>query len=160
MVDRWAHARRTVEGGVLAIAIWCALHALHLLPAALSIVPGVFATAGAGMLVGLCGGARVATAVLAVITALAVIVMCSDLSDTVLSRWERRDPMPDGGVAAAVVLSAGLVPDTTISSEALDHLIAGVELVRAGRAPRLVTTTTIMRFPQGVLSSEADQARI
>lgn len=160
MADRVARARWTVEGGVLAIAVWCTLYALHILPGSLRVVPGVLGTVAVGLVVGGIGGRRVEFAMLAAASVVAAIVMCTDLSDRVLSRWERGDAMPDTGVAAAVILSAGLNADTTISGEALDHLLTGLDLVHTGRAPVLVTTTTTGRFPEGAISSEIDQARI
>ena len=151
---------RIVEGGAIGVALWCILFAVELLPGILSDTPGV-------LLFGLVGAAAQASRVrrgllviLVLAAAVVVVVTQTPLSNILAARWVRADQFPDSGVSAVVALSAGLNPDTTINSEALDHLINGLELVRAGKASVLVTTTVEERFPAGAVKSTVDQSRI
>ena len=89
-----------------------------------------------------------------------LIAGLTPISETLSARWIRNDPLPASGVAAAVALSAGINPDTSVTSEALDHLLLAAELVARGRARVLVTTTTTERYPPGIISSAIDQSRI
>jgi uncharacterized SAM-binding protein YcdF (DUF218 family) len=133
----------------------------------LQLLPGKTADTAGVLMFGLFGIAislsRIGDALLATLAIAALIVLVvtqTPLSDAVGSRWIRSDAFPDSGVAAVVVLSAAVNPNETISSEALDHLITGLELTGAGKAPMLVTTTVRQRFPGRAVSSEADQSRI
>ena len=151
---------RIIEGGAIGVALWCILFAVELLPGILSDTPGV-------LLFGLVGAAAQASRVrrgllviLVLAAAMVVVVTQTPLSNILAARWVRADQFPDSGVSAVVALSAGLNPNGTISSEALDHLINGLELVRAGKANELVTTTNEERFPSGVVRSTIDQSRI
>jgi len=151
---------RIIEGGAIGVALWCILFAVELLPGILSDTPGV-------LLFGLVGAAAQASRVrrgllviLVLAAAMVVVVTQTPLSNILAARWVRADRFPDSGVSAVVALSAGLNPNGTISSEALDHLINGLELVRAGKANELVTTTNEERFPSGVVRSTIDQSRI
>jgi len=95
------------------------------------------------------------------IAAAVVLIVCvTPLSEAIASHWVRNDPMPETGIDAVVALSASLNPDTTVSDEALDHLLLAAELVRSGRAPILVTTTTDERYPPGPIASTVDQGRV
>lgn len=149
-----------IEGGAIGIALWCMLLAFQLLPGKTADTAGVLMFGLFGIAIRL---SRIRDALLAILVVAAVIVLVvtqTPVSDAVASRWIRSDAFPDSGVAAVVVLSAAVNPNKTISSEALDHLITGLELTGAGKAPMLVTTTVRQRFPGGVVSSEADQSRI
>ena len=114
----------------------------------------------AGIAAGISRFHRILVVVLALAAAAVVLVTQTSVSNSVASRWIRQDRFPDSALSAVVVLSAGVNPNTTINSEALDHLITGLELVRAGNASVLVTTTVEERFPAGAVSSAADQSRI
>lgn len=134
---------------------------------AFQLLPGKTADTSGVLVFGLFGiairSSRIGEALFAILAVAAVIVIVvtqTPLSDAVASRWIRSDAFPDSGVAAVVVLSAAVNPNRTISSEALDHLITGLELTGAGKAPMLVTTTVRQHFPGGAVSSEADQSRI
>lgn len=98
--------------------------------------------------------------VLVLAAAMVVVVTQTSLSNALAARWVREDQFPDSGVSAVVALSGGLNPNRTINSEALDHLINGLELVRERKANMLVTTTVEERFPTGVVKSTIDQSRI
>lgn len=147
-------------GGAIGIALWCILFAFQLLPGGAADTPGLLAFGIIGIAANATRLRPMLMTILVVAAAVVVVVGETSLSNAVAFRWIRADQFPESGVSAIVVLSAGLNPDTTISSEALDHLIAGLELTRAGKAPLLVTTTVGQRFPAGYVSSETDQSRI
>lgn len=151
---------RIVEGGAVGIALWCIVFAFQLLPGKAADTPGlfVFMLAGIGIRISPLGSYLLG--LLAIAAASVFVVAETSVSNLVASRWVREDQLPDSGVHAIVVLSAGLNPDSTISSEGLDHLITGLDLMRAGRSQLLVTTTLNRRFPTGLVSSEVDQSRI
>lgn len=151
----WAAA----EGAALAIAAWCMLFALHLTPGPLHGIRGVMVLAALGALAGAVRPPRTFSFLLVPPAAVIAIVVFSPVSERLVGWWVRDDPLRAPGVAAVVVLSAGLNPDTTISSSALDHLLMGLELARAHEAS-LVTTSTRQRFPHGMVSGEVDQTRV
>jgi len=76
------------------------------------------------------------------------------------SRWIRIDPLPTGTLDDVVVLSAGLMSDSSLSSTAADRLLSGLELMRAGRGWRLVTTRHVVPNGAGEITSDTDQARL
>jgi uncharacterized SAM-binding protein YcdF (DUF218 family) len=151
---------RLLEGGAIGVAMWCILFVFQLLPNVAADTQGVLLFGIAGSAVGLTPFHRSLLVVLAIAAAVVVVVTQTTVSNVVASHWIREDQFPDSSVEAVVVLSAGLNPNGTINSEALDHLITGIELVRAGKARMLVTTTVKQRFPDGVVTSTMDQSRI
>jgi uncharacterized SAM-binding protein YcdF (DUF218 family) len=140
--------------------LWCMLLSFQLLPGKTADTSGVLMFGLSGIAIRLSHIGDALLAILAVAAVMVLVVTQTPLSDAVASRWIRSDAFPDSGVAAVVVLSAAVNPNETISSEALDHLITGLELTGAGKAPILVTTTVQQLFPGGAVSSEADQSRI
>lgn len=153
-------ARDVVEGAALGIAFWCTAFAFQLLPGFTADTPGV-------VLFGVVGAALVAlgarNALLALVTcaaALVLVVTETPLSNSLANRWIRRDPSPDSPLDAAVALSASVNPNGTMSSEALDHLLTALELVRSGKAKMLVSTTVEQQFPRSAASTAADQRRV
>jgi len=152
--------RHALEGSALGVALWCVCFALQILPGTLADTPGVLLLAAFGLFVGATRFRRVLLVLLELATLVIAVVTLSPLSEASAARWVRQNPIPSSGVAAAVSLSAGINPDTTISGEAADHLLMALELVRAGKARSLVTTTTADLFPTGFVSSETDQMRI
>jgi uncharacterized SAM-binding protein YcdF (DUF218 family) len=152
---------RLVEGAATGVAMWCILFAFQLLPNVAAETPGVLLFGIVGLAVGVTPLHRVLLVILAIAAGAVVVVTQTTLSNVLASHWIRDDQFPDSSVQAVVVLSAGLNPNATINGEALDHLITGIELVRAGKAPLLVTTTVRQRFPGGVVvTSTMDQSRI
>jgi uncharacterized SAM-binding protein YcdF (DUF218 family) len=151
-----------IEGGALGIALWCVLFALRLLPGLSAATEGVLLFGLAGMAAGAIGLLGYAVAIVAVLATIVVVVTQTPVSDAVAAKWIRCDAFPDSGVAAAVVLSAGLNSNSTMNREALDNFLTGLELTTSGTAPVLVATTVQQRFPNpiGVLSSQAAQSRI
>ena len=74
-------------------------------------------------------------------------------------QWVRADPLPTSA-DAIVVLSAGVNSDGALNSQGVARLLSGLELYQRGIAPRLFTTSVEETFPNGVLSSTADQERL
>jgi uncharacterized SAM-binding protein YcdF (DUF218 family) len=151
---------RTLRGGALGTALWCTLYTLQLLPGGLGDTPGVLILAGVGALTGVARLTSWLVGLIQVTTLTVLIVALSPVSERIADGWVREDIVADSGVGAVVVLSGGLNPDTTISAQALDHLISGLELLRAGKSSLLVTTTTETVFPTGFVDSSIDQARV
>ena len=152
--------RQIIEGGAIGIALWCMLLAFRLLPGETADTLGVvaFGLAGIGVRVSPLG--KFLLPVLAVGAGVILIVTQTELPGVVASNWIRCDAVPESGVGAVVVLSASVNANQTMSGEALDHLLTGLELTAAGKAPLLVTTTVEQVFPTGLATSEADQSRI
>ena len=151
---------RIVEGGAFGVALWCILFAFQLLPGILADTQGVQIFATAGAVAKSTRLHRGLSVILILAAAMVVIVTETPLSNVIAARWVRKDIIPDSGVAAVVVLSAGLNPNGTINSEGLDHLINGLELLRAHKARVVVSTTVEERFPTGLINSAIDQSRI
>src|SRR5437762_8648615 len=151
---------RAIEGGAIAVALWCILFAFQLLPGIAADTTGVWLFALAGIAIGASRFRRVLVVFLALAAATVLLVTLTSLPNAVASRWIRRDPFPDSALSAVVVLSGGVNPNNTINSEALDHLITGLELIRSGKASVLVTTTVEEKFPGALVSSTVDQSRI
>jgi uncharacterized SAM-binding protein YcdF (DUF218 family) len=75
-------------------------------------------------------------------------------------RWVRDDSLPSGGVQAVVVLSSSVTSGGTLGGSGSDRLLAGLELIRRGVAPRLVTTRVTCCGDVPEVSSDADQRRL
>jgi uncharacterized SAM-binding protein YcdF (DUF218 family) len=152
--------RGIIEGAAIGIALWCILFAFPLLPGRSADTEGLLFFALAGIAIRVSRHGEYLSILVVVATAVVLVVTQTSVSNAVASRWIRRDPVPGSGVSAVVVLSAAVNPNGTMSSEALDHLITGLELIRANNSPILVTTTVRQVFPTAAISSEADQSRI
>ena len=76
----------------------------------------------------------------------------------VMDRWVRADPVPKRPLDAIVVLSGGLTSDSTLFGA--DRLLAGLELYRAGAAPRIVTTRVWALKAGAKIGSDRDQRRL
>jgi uncharacterized SAM-binding protein YcdF (DUF218 family) len=150
---------RLLEGFGIGVAMWCMAFAVHLLPGLLRDTPGVLLFAVVGAVTHLTR-ARVALVILfALCAAVIVIAIQTPISGALASRWVRADSLP-AKVDAVVITSAGVNPNGTINGEALDHLLSGLELIRAGIADTLVSTTVVDNFPAGSVSSALDQSRV
>ena len=160
MIIRRERVKNALTGVAAGITIWCTLLALQVLPGFATDTPGVVLSATIGLGIGATRWRWLLLLMLQLVAAVVVAVALSPVSNEIAQRWVRNDPASKSSVDAVIVLSGGLNPDTTISAEALDHLITGLELIRSGRSHVLVTTTTREIFPTGVVSSEVDQSRI
>jgi uncharacterized SAM-binding protein YcdF (DUF218 family) len=77
-----------------------------------------------------------------------------------LSRsWVRHDPLPPNA-QAVVVLSGTVRSDSALSTDALDRLLSGIEIVKADTSLRLVTTRVFEDFDFGRVVSDVDQRRL
>lgn len=156
---RVAAIGRLFEGAALGIALWCILFSFQLLPA-------FFADTWGVLIFGISGIAanaafrRALVATLAIAAAVVVVVTLTPLTNAIASRWVRGDRFPSTPVAAVVVLSGTVNPNTTMGGDALDNMLFGLQLVRDGRANAVVTTTVEQKFPGKWVSSAVDQARI
>jgi uncharacterized SAM-binding protein YcdF (DUF218 family) len=72
----------------------------------------------------------------------------------------RADSLPAGGVDAVVVLAANVTTGKSLSDIGADRLLTGIELVRRGVAPRLLTTRVTFRRSGLAFTSDADQQRL
>jgi uncharacterized SAM-binding protein YcdF (DUF218 family) len=149
-----------VKGLTGGTAIWCLLATLHVLSGTMADTPGLLLLALLGLAATLVRQYRLVVATLVTLTGAVLLVSLTSIAPTIAAHWTRTSATSAKGVDAVVVLSGGLNADTTVSSEALDRLLTGLELVNRGTAPILVTTTTEEFFPTGLINSEVDQARI
>lgn len=154
-----AAAMRLLEGFGIGIGMWCMGFAVDLLPGVLRDTPGVLLFAVVGAVTDLTR-ARIALVILCgLFAAVIVIVSQTNISGALASRWVRADSLATK-VDAVVITSAGVNPNGTINGAALDHLLSGLELIRAGIADTLVSTTVVDDFPAGAVSSALDQSRV
>jgi uncharacterized SAM-binding protein YcdF (DUF218 family) len=159
-VDARRLAVRAAEGAALGVALWCFAQAFDLLPAALADSAGVVLGALAGLALGISRFRRSLPILIGAAAGLTLVVTLSFLSEGIAARWARNDALPAAPLQAVVALSEGLNPDTTITGQAVDHILYASELVRARKANILVTTTTAVGFPMGFVQSEVDQRRL
>lgn len=152
--------KNALIGAAAGITIWCALLVLQVLPGVGTDTPGIVLCAVIGLAIGVSHWRGVLLVILQLAAAVVLVIALSPVSNTIARYWVRSDPQSHSPLDAVIVLSAGLNPDTTISSDALDHLIAGLEIVRSGQSRVLVTTTTQAIYPTGLVSSQVDQSRI
>ena len=155
-----ASIRLALEGGAIGLAFWCICFALEILPGTMADTTGLMLMTGLGLLAGPTRFRGASLVLLKLAALVTVVVALSPISEVIAARWVRHNPIPPSGVGAAVALSVGINPDTTISGEAADHLLTALELLHSGKAHLLVTTTTSDRFPAGFISSETDQERL
>jgi uncharacterized SAM-binding protein YcdF (DUF218 family) len=76
------------------------------------------------------------------------------------AHWVRDDAASPTPVAAIVVLSGGLTADSSLGPAGTERLLTGLELIRAGVAPRLITTRVTEPFRGQIVSSDAGQRRL
>ncbi|HEX2602838.1 MAG TPA: ElyC/SanA/YdcF family protein [Gemmatimonadaceae bacterium] len=142
------------------MAGWCILYAFRLLPGFFADTTGLLVCTAVGAVA---YATRLRTVIVTLLIAGAVLVLV--IAETPIAGWlaagrVRTDRMPETKLDALVVTSAGVNPNGTMNGEALDHLLTGLELVRAGRSDVLVTTTVEEEFPAGKVVSSVDQARV
>jgi len=77
-----------------------------------------------------------------------------------VERWVRIDSLPADTVDAVVALSGDVLWTSSIGSVAEDRLLGALDLMRAGRARRLVTTRVVQDFGDRVVTSDIDQGRL
>jgi uncharacterized SAM-binding protein YcdF (DUF218 family) len=89
-----------------------------------------------------------------------LVVALSQVVSGPASKWVRADSLPPRPFDAVVVLSSGVRPDSSIDVDAVDRMLTGLALVKAGAAPRLITTRTEVEFNGHSASSDPDQLRL
>lgn len=89
-----------------------------------------------------------------------VVIAFTPVMSLPMRHLVRSDPLPDAPLDAIVVLSSGLMSDTTLGANGADRLLRGLELIHAGHAPRLVTTRLVWRSGDDIISSDPDQRRL
>jgi uncharacterized SAM-binding protein YcdF (DUF218 family) len=144
----------------LCVALWCVLYAPGLLPAHLAALHGLWITIVLGAVLALVRLDRVVPPLILVASTCLTIVGSTPLTAALARWWIRQDAMPAAGVSAIVPLSGTVNNEGAISAEAVDHLITALELVNAGKAPVLLTTTVQQEFPTGIVTNTQDQARL
>jgi uncharacterized SAM-binding protein YcdF (DUF218 family) len=96
--------------------------------------------------------------------AIYLLIAQTPIMTPVTDHWVRNDPLPADTLDAIVALSAGVKSDSALNSAAADRLISALELMREGRARRLVTTRQIedygWRWRSRVINSDVDQRRL
>ena len=88
-----------------------------------------------------------------------LVIAGTPLMFRVAGQWVRADPIP-ASADAIVVLSGGINSDGSLNTQGVQRLLSGLELYQRGVASRLFTTSVQQEFPNGVLSSTADQERL
>ena len=88
------------------------------------------------------------------------VVAFTPIMTSLSSRGIRADSLPGEGVDAVVVLGANVTTGGTLSEIAADRLLTGIELVRRGVAPRLLTTRVTYRKSGVAFTTDADQQRL
>lgn len=148
-----------VQGVTGGSAVWCFLSTLQILSGKMADTPGLLLIVSLGLIAAIARQRRLLLGSLAMLAMTVLLVSLSDATLVIASHWTHETRMPEEGIGAVVVLSGGVNPDTTISTDALDRLLTGLELVDRGLAPVLVTTTVHEIFPTGAVNSEIDQTR-
>lgn len=119
----------------------------------------IFAFAAAGAVLGLTRLRRVMVWLTAFLILLFAVVGWTDVVRAPALKLVRADPVPPSA-DAIVVLSSGVTADGMLNQQSLDRLLKGVELSKAGVAPRLVVTRERRRSGGGYITSMEDQGRI
>lgn len=148
-----------LEGFGIGVGMWCMGFAVDLLPGLLRDTPGVLLFAVVGAVTNLTRARPALVILCGLYAAVIVIVSETSLSGALASRWVRADSLP-AKVDAVVITSAGVNPNGTLNGAGLDHLLSGLELIRAGIADTLVSSTVGDDFPAGAVSSALDQSRV
>ena len=152
--------QRAIIGTTMAVAAWAIALLFRVLPAEVSDTMGLVGSALIGAVLGAVRLTVIVTFLLICASAVLLLVALTPMSETIAAKWVRNDSLDGARIDAVVALSADLNPDSTISGEALDHLVQASEIVRARRARALVTTTTAGIFPGGEIWSLDDQQRL
>ena len=154
------HALRALEGAALGAVFWLLLFTLG--------VPSVFHIGGFdGMLPSAIIGAIVSVtrwrwlprAAVVVLSLMILVVAYTPLVAHPARSPVRNDPLPPSA-DAIMVLSAGTNDDGTISPQALDRMLSGLELYNRGIAPVLMVSREAYIIDGRIVTSREDQERI
>lgn len=151
---------RVILGAVIGAAFWYAVSTLGFPQifglGTLSLLPLAIAV---GSVAGITRFARSFAYMTAALLLLLLVVAFTPVMKGPGDRLIRRD-IPPPRADAIVVLSAGVTMDGMLPQQGMDRLIKGVELARAGVAPRIVVTREEKTWGGRVITSDADQQRI
>ena len=157
---RRVNVDRMLTGAVGAAALWIMLVLLG--------VPHIFGIGGVGVLpipvalgafAGLTGFERGVVRFATGLILFVLLIAFTPLMQNPTDRIIRRDPVP-ASADAIVVLSAGVSTDGMVRQQGMDRLLKGIELARAGTAPRIVLTRERKKVDGKWVTSEADQKRL
>lgn len=113
-----------------------------------------------GIVMGYVGRSRLLVGVDIALLAAYLLVAMTPIMTPITERWMRIDNLPVDTLDAVIALSAGVKSDSALNAVAADRLISALELVRAGRGRRLVTTRQLDQTDERTISSDGDQRRL
>ncbi|MEO7086127.1 MAG: YdcF family protein [Gemmatimonadaceae bacterium] len=112
-----------------------------------------------GVALSVFGAAEVLIAFDGVLIATYLILAFTPVMARPAANWVRNDPRPAQPLDAVIVLSGWVKPDSALEAVAVERLLTGLELVKAGLAPRLITTRVISVEGGIRVVSDDDQRR-
>lgn len=147
-------------GATLGIVFWLLLFTLGI-PWVFHIggFDGLLPSALAGAVLGLTRWRLVPLAGVVVLSLVLLVVAYTPIIAGPAHSLIRDDPMPRSA-DAIMVLSAGTNDDGTLSSQALDRLLSGLELFNRGVAPVLMVSREAYVVGGHIITSRRDQERI
>jgi uncharacterized SAM-binding protein YcdF (DUF218 family) len=145
--------------GVLAAFVLAQLAPWGTYDVAGTIVSVILGAVG-GLVIGRFFRPRVLIGIDVLLIAVYLIVTWTPIVGPFTSRWIRVDSLPADTLDAVVALSAGLMPDSALNAVGADRLLRGLELMRAGRARRIITTRVITPMEDRTVTSDSDQTRL
>lgn len=151
---------RFVTGAGLGVWLWCAVAVFWLLPGFLGSATGLLALVTAAGFISLTRLRELLRVAVAVWTGLVLVVGLTPLSRVISRKWVRDDGLVTAPIGAVVVLGGGVSDDSTVVSEGLDRLIAGVELQRRFPTASIVTTRMDREVASTGVSGDADMERL
>jgi uncharacterized SAM-binding protein YcdF (DUF218 family) len=125
---------------------------------------GILAGAVAGIVAGRLIRPKLLIGLEIALLAIYLLIALTPIMTPVTDHWVRNDALPADTLDAIVALSAGVKSDSALNTTAADRLISALELMREGRARRLVTTRQIEDYGWGwrsrTINSDVDQRRL
>jgi uncharacterized SAM-binding protein YcdF (DUF218 family) len=158
LVESGRRAGLGAAAGALAVFL---LYTLHVGPILRNPDLGLSLAAGlmVGAAVGALGWERWLLAINAVLIFLYFTIADSPIMGQIAKQWVRDDGPPPRQ-DAVIVLSGYVQPDSALNSEATERLLSGIELYRAGVAPRIVTSRVQSNDSDVFRTSTIDQKRL
>jgi uncharacterized SAM-binding protein YcdF (DUF218 family) len=91
--------------------------------------------------------------------ALYFLIASTPVTTPLARAWVRNDSLV-AGLDGILVLSSGVTSDTVMETSGTSRLLTGLDLLRSGVAPRLITTEVRVDGGRGPLSIAMDQRRL
>jgi len=120
----------------------------------------LFAGMAAGVAIGFFGRPRILIILDASLLVVYLLVTPTDIVSQFTEKWVRIDPLPADTLDAVIALSAGIHTNSALNTVAADRLLSALELIRDGRARRLVTTRERQVINDRIIDSDRDQRRL